>query len=91
MIGLSRRSHVVAITAAGMSEVRSVLGNARLLAGERAGEVAAGTHDGNRDPDGLQPQQLRLGSAARVDVHERCPSPRERALHEPVGERDVDA
>ena len=46
----------------GMSEVRSVLGNARLsLPRERTGEIVAGAHDRDGDPGGLEPQQLRLG------------------------------
>ena len=58
LIGLSSRSHAVAITAAGMSAVRSVLGNARLASGERDGEIVAGTHDGDRD------RRRRAGAAA---------------------------
>src|SRR5579864_1688916 len=91
LIGLSSRSHAVAITAAGMSAVPTVLRNACLLTCKRRGEVAPGPHDCDGDADRLQPEQLGLGASRRVDVDERGAAPRERALHEPVDERDIDA
>src|SRR5690242_2041861 len=60
LIGLSSRSHAVAITAAGASAVPSVLRNARLPPRERGREVAAGAHDRDGDADRLEPEQLRL-------------------------------
>src|SRR5882757_5057077 len=71
LIGLSSRSHAVAIAAAGMSAVRSALGNARLRAAERTGEVRSGTHDRDRDAGRLEPEQLRLRPVGGIDVDER--------------------
>src|SRR3954471_12239604 len=87
LIGLSSRSHAVAIAAAGMSAVRSALGNARLRTAERAGEVRPRAHDSDRDPGCLEPEQLRLGPAGRIDIDERGPATRKGALDEPVHER----
>ena len=71
LIGLSSRSHAVAITAAGMSEVTSVLRNTRLAAGERDGEIVAGMHNGDRDPGRNKSEELWLRTGRRLDVHER--------------------
>src|SRR5579864_2524640 len=91
LIGLSSRSHAVAIAAAGMSAVPSVLRNARLPPSERGREVAAGAHDCDGDADRLQPEQLGLRPSRQVHEDERGAAPRERALHEPVDQRDIEA
>src|SRR5436853_1392829 len=77
LIGLSSRSQAVAIAAAGMSAVRNALGNARLRSAQRTGEVCSGTHDRDRDPGRLQPEQLRLRPTGGIDVYERGSAARE--------------
>ena len=79
------------MTAAGMSEVRKRLSNARLPSGERNGEIVARPHDCDRNPNRGQAQELRLGAGTRLDVHKRRASPRERALDEAVDEGNVES
>src|SRR5262249_5878751 len=88
-IGFSSRNHAVVKTAAGMSETARVLRSGSLVAGEGCGQIGAWVNDGDGNPDRLQAEELRLRFAGRIDVDERCTAPRERPLHEPVGERNV--
>src|SRR4029079_18624809 len=76
--GSSIRSHVVAMTAAGTIETRSVLRNTRLRRGEHAREIVTVPHDGDRNADRLEPQELRLGRRVGLHVDERGPSARQR-------------